>query len=192
MKVEFSADEALDRASVVIDCTPKGFGHENKKKYYEHHLNNTLGFIAQGSESGFGKPYARGINDSILVSGEDRFIQVVSCNTHNLSAIVNTLALDESPDNLIEGRFILIRRANDLSQSTSFIPSPQVGKHDDSVFGTHHARDAFHLFETLNLKLNLFSSAMKLNTQYMHILHFHLKLKSPTSIQKIIAKLEKK
>ena len=191
LKVEFSADEALDRASVVIDCTPKGFGHENKKKYYEHHLNNTLGFIAQGSESGFGKPYARGINDSILVPGEDRFIQVVSCNTHNLSAIVNTIALDESPDNLIEGRFILIRRANDLSQSTSFIPSPQVGRHSDSVFGTHHARDAFHLFETLNLKLNLFSSAMKLNTQYMHILHFHLKLKSPTTIQKIIAKLEK-
>jgi len=191
LKVEFSADEALDRASVVIDCTPKGFGHENKKKYYEHHLNNTLGFIAQGSESGFGKPYARGINDSILVPGEDRFIQVVSCNTHNLSAIVNTIALDESPDNLIEGRFILIRRANDLSQSTSFIPSPQVGKHSDSVFGTHHARDAFHLFETLNLKLNLFSSAMKINTQYMHILHFHLKLKSPTTIQKIIAKLEK-
>ena len=48
---------------------------------------------------------------------EDKFIQVVSCNTHNLSTIVKTLTFEEGYDNLIEGRFVLIRRANDLSQS---------------------------------------------------------------------------
>ena len=60
LKVEFDAIEAIDRASVVIDCTPKGFGHENKKKYYEHYLHNTKGFIAKSGlqslffcESGF-------------------------------------------------------------------------------------------------------------------------------------------
>jgi len=191
LKVEFTSIEAIDRASVVIDCTPKGFGHENKKKYYEHYLHNTKGFIAQGSEVGFGKMYARGINDSILKQDEDRFIQVVSCNTHNLSTIVKTIALSDGNDNLIEGRFTLIRRSNDLSQTTSFVPSPQVGKHGDSIFGTHHAKDAYHLFETMGIKLNLFSSAMKLNTQYMHILHFYLKLKRPITMQKLINLLEK-
>ena len=191
LKVEFDAIEALDRASVVIDCTPKGFGHENKKNYYEHYLKNTLGFIAQGSEFGFGKPYARGINDSILIPGEDRFIQVVSCNTDNLSTIIKTIAFDDDDNNFDEGKFLLIRRANDLSQSNSFIPSPQVGKHTDSDYGTHHARDAYHLFNTMDIKLNLFSSAMKLNTQYMHILHFHLKLKNDITLQKVISKLEK-
>ena len=191
LKVEFDAIEALDRASVVIDCTPKGFGHENKKNYYEHYLKNTLGFIAQGSEFGFGKPYARGINDSILIPGEDRFIQVVSCNTHNLSTIIKTIAFDGDNNNFDEGKFLLIRRANDLSQSNSFIPSPQVGKHTDAEYGTHHARDAYHLFNTMDIKLNLFSSAMKLNTQYMHILHFHLKLKNDITLQKVISELEK-
>ena len=190
LKAEFSTQQAIDRASVVIDCTPKGFGHQNKQKYYEKYLHNTLGFIAQGSETGFGKRYARGINDSSLIAHEDRFVQVVSCNTHNLSAIVNTLVLDEGEDNLLEGRFTLIRRANDLSQSNNFVPSPQVGNHSDEEFGTHHAKDAYHLFNTLGLKLNLFSSAMKLNTQYMHILHFNLKVKNKTNIQKIINKLE--
>jgi len=190
LKAEFSTQQAIDRASVVIDCTPKGFGHQNKQKYYEKYLHNTLGFVAQGSETGFGKRYARGINDSSLIVEEDRFIQVVSCNTHNLSAIVNTLVLDEGEDNLVEGRFTLIRRANDLSQSNNFVPSPQVGKHSDEQFGTHHANDAYHLFNTLGLKLNLYSSAMKLNTQYMHILHFNLKVKNKTNIQKIINKLE--
>ena len=190
LKPEFQTEAAIDRASVVIDCTPKGFGHANKKRYYEKYLDNTEGFIAQGSEFEFGKMYARKINDSALVHGEDKFIQVASCNTHNLSTIVSNLALIDGEDNLIEGRFNLIRRSNDVSQSTNFVPSPQVGKHQDNEFGTHHARDAALLFKTLNLDLNLFSSAMIVNSQYMHILHFHLKVKKLTNIQKIIAKLD--
>ena len=45
---------------MVIDCTPAG--NENKEKYYEE-ITGPKGFLAQGSEFGFGKPYARGIND---------------------------------------------------------------------------------------------------------------------------------
>ena len=168
----------------------KGFGHENKHRYYEKYIHNTSGFIAQGSEFGFGKMYARRINDSSLIHDEDRFIQVASCNTHNLSTIVKNLALEDGDDNLIEGRFNLIRRSNDVSQSSKFIPSPQVGKHQDKDYGTHHARDAALLFDTVGLKLNLFSSAMIVNSQYMHILHFHLKVKKSTSIQKVIAKFD--
>ena len=191
LKAEFTSEQAIERASVVIDCTPTGFGQKNKKEFYEKHLSSTLGFVAQGSEFGFGKMYARGINDSILDYENDKFVQVVSCNTHNLATIVKTLALSEGNDNLIEGRFNLIRRANDLSQTSNFVPSPQVGKHGDEIFGTHHARDAHLLFDTMNIKLNLFSSAMKLNTQYMHIQHFYLKVKNPTTMQSIISKFEK-
>jgi len=190
LKPDFHTEEAINRATVVIDCTPKGFGHKNKLQYYENYLHNTKGFIAQGSESDFGKIYARGINDTALKQNEDRFIQVASCNTHNLSTIVQTIALENSLDNLIEGRFNLIRRSNDVSQTSNFVPSPQVGPHNDKVYGTHHARDAANLFDTLNLKLNLFSSAMIVNTQYMHILHFHLKVKNKTNIQNLIAQFD--
>ena len=110
-------------------------------------IDNTKGFVAQGSEFEFGKMYARKINDSALVHGEDKFIQVVSCNTHNLSTIVKNLALVDGEDNLIEGRFNLIRRSNDVSQSSKFIPSPQVGEHKDNNYGTHHARDANFLYK---------------------------------------------
>ena len=190
LKPEFNTESAIDRASVVIDCTPKGFGHENKHRYYEKYIHNTDGFIAQGSEFGFGKMYARGINDSSLIHSEDRFIQVVSCNTHNLSTIVNNLALINGKDNLIEGRFNLIRRSNDVSQSSKFVPSPQVGKHQDENYGTHHARDAAKLFNTINLDLNLFSSAMIVNSQYMHILHFYLKVKNKTTMEDILSAID--
>jgi glyceraldehyde-3-phosphate dehydrogenase (NAD(P)) len=79
-----------------------------------------------------------------------------------------------------------MRRSNDISQTGSFTPAPQVGKHDDARFGTHHARDAYHLFKTLGNELNVFSSAVKLNTQYMHAVHFSLKLKEKITRDEVV------
>ncbi len=178
--------EALEKAAVVVDCTPSGVGISNKNEFYEKYLAGTKGFIAQGSEFGFGKMYARGINDETLESGPDRFVHVVSCNTHNLCALINTVALSDGDDNLEEARFLCIRRANDISQTSGFVPSPEVGKHGDPDFGTHHARDAYHLFRTRGLDLNLFSSAVKMNTQYMHCIYFNLKLKRAVTREEVI------
>ena len=182
-RVSYTAEEALDRATVVVDCTPAG--NENKQGYKR--FKGPKGFLAQGSEFGFGKPYARGINDEVQ-SPDERFVQIVSCNTHNISVLLKTLACDkEGKISLEAGRFVCMRRANDVSDTKSFIAAPQAGKHDDPDFGTHHARDAHHLFQTLGEKLNLFSSAIKLNTQYMHTLWFDLDLHHDTSLDEVKA-----
>lgn len=186
LKPTMTHEEALEKADVVVDCTPSGVGISNKHQFYERFVESTKGFIAQGSEFGFGKMYARGINDEALEVGKDKFVQVVSCNTHNLCALINTVALIDGEDNLEEGRFLCIRRANDISQTKGFVPSPDVGKHDDPVFGTHHARDAYHLFQTKGLDLSLFSSALKANTQYMHCIYFTLKLKRAVTREEVI------
>lgn len=166
--------EAIERAAVVIDCTPAG--NANKLEYYQK-ARGPRGFLAQGSEFGFGKMYARGINDDALDHETDRYVHVVSCNTHNIAVLIKTLAMDpDGTSHLESGRFLCMRRSNDISQDSSFIPSPSVGRHDDPRFGTHHARDAHHLFETLGYDLPIFSSAVKINTQYMHALHFSLQL----------------
>ncbi len=173
--VSYEAGEALERATVVIDCTPAG--NANKLELYDH-ICGPLGFIAQGSEFGFGKMYARGINDDALDRDNDRFIHVVSCNTHNLAVLIKSIAGkgNGGPLTLNSGSFVCVRRANDLSQDTNFIPAPQVGGHGDNRFGTHHARDAHHLFETLSEDLSVFSSAMKVNSQFMHQVWFDLRL----------------
>ena len=186
---DLKTEDAIERASVVIDCTPSGIGYENKKKFYENFSNKVKGFIAQGSEDGFGKKYARGINDKTL-NNDDKFLQVVSCNTHNISCLTKTIAFgNDDSNNLVSGNFICIRRANDLSQETSFIPAPQVGVHDDGQFGTHHARDAYGLFNTMGEKLDLFSSAMKVNSQYMHILWFTIKLNESMNLDDLKSRL---
>ncbi len=184
--VAYESREALERATVIVDCTPAG--NENREKFYEN-LTGPKGFIAQGSEFGFGKPYARGINDEVLVPGEDRFLQVVSCNTHNITTLIKTLAHQDGAYGLRKGTFVCMRRANDISQVDGFIPAPNVGKHEDPQFGTHHARDAHHVFETLGLDLNVFSSTVKLSTQYMHSIWFNLELDGDITLEEVKKRL---
>ncbi len=190
MEPAFTAEDALERASVVIDCTPAG--NENKEKRYLDFVSTTKGFIAQGSESGFGKPYARGINDAALKPGEDKFLQVVSCNTHNMAAVLDTFVHRiHGPESLESARFLCMRRANDVSQDAAFIPSPESGEHKDEKFGTHHARDVHRLYDTLGMEPNnIFSSAVKLNTQYMHLIWFDVRLNQPTSREQLLETIQ--
>ena len=136
--------------------------------------------------------YAHGINDSALNPADDRFVQVVSCNTHNLAVLIDTIALqDETPDNLIEGRFVCLRRATDLSQETGFAAAPDVGKHKDRKFGTHHAKDAWHLFQTRGPGSQpVFRRPSRFPTQYMHSLWFNLRVRRPISREEVLDKLQ--
>lgn len=184
---KYEAREAIERATVVIDCTP--VGNRMKSEFYEF-AGGPKGFMAQGSEYGFGKMYARGINDSALDDG-DRFLHIVSCNTHNISVLIKTLAMDADGTNRLEdGQFLCMRRSNDISQNDSFVPAPTVERHKDEQFGTHHARDAHGVFQTLGYDLNLYSSALKLNTQYMHAIHFRLELDEAMSVDEAVDRLQ--
>jgi glyceraldehyde-3-phosphate dehydrogenase type II len=184
--VTYDAQEALERATVVIDCTPAG--NDNKARYEK--LTNAKGFLAQGSEEGFGKPYARGVNDEALVPGEDRFVQIVSCNTHNITTLIRTVCEEGNGEFSLErGTFVCMRRANDITQSDDFVAAPTVGKHDDPEFGTHHAHDANRVFRTLGKDLKLWSSAVKLNTQYMHSLWFNLNLDRDVTLEEVVRRL---
>jgi glyceraldehyde-3-phosphate dehydrogenase (NAD(P)) len=178
----YELEEAIKRANVVIDCTPSNFGLQNKERYYDRYKDRVDGFLAQGSEFGFGKMYAVGINDE-AITPEDKFIHIVSCNTHNIAVVIKTLGVNH----LREGRFVCIRRANDISQDRGYIPAPEVLEHDGEL-GTHQAVDVYHLYKTLGIELNVFSSAVKINSQYMHCIWFDIKLEGKTAIDEVIQK----
>jgi len=185
---ECMINEALNKASVVVDCTPSGEGINNKEKFYEVFTHNTLGFIAQGSENGFGKPYAYQINDA-FIAPEDQFVQVVSCNTHSMACIVKTLGFDGDQPILSKGNFVIIRRASDVSQP-ELIAAPTISKHGNK-FGTHHAQDVHRLFMTIGQNLNVFSSSVIVPTQYMHVIQFNLELTRPTTLAEMTEKIKK-
>ena len=177
-------EQAYADSDVIIDCTPSG--NDNWDNVYLS-LDQSKRFIAQGSEHGFGSFFAWGINNEILKEDSNKFL-IASCNTHNIASIVKSFAIDEERE-LIEGKFVCLRRANDVSQNDSFSPSPTITKHSSQQFGTHHARDVHELFAQEGIELNLFSSAIKLPTQYMHTLWFSLTFKDVIQYENIFKNL---
>ena len=177
-------ENAYEDVDVIIDCTPSG--NDNWENIYSS-LDQSKRFMAQGSEHGFGPFFAWGINNDVLENDSNRYL-IASCNTHNIASIVKTFALDQGRE-LDEGQFVCLRRANDVSQNDSFSPSPTITKHSNQEFGTHHARDVHELFAQEGKKLNLFSSAIKLPTQYMHTLWFTLRFAEPINHEEIMNNL---
>ncbi|MFX0016274.1 MAG: hypothetical protein ACFFB2_14860 [Promethearchaeota archaeon] len=187
----YTFEDALAKATVVIDCSTEGMGVRNRLLFYENAKDKVRAFLGQGSEHGFGIPYGVGLNDSILHRKNSQFLQIVSCNTHAASRVLKDLAFDEEGKSILsEGRFVFMRRATDVSQEGKFIAGPSVGKHKDQTFGTHHAKDVYRLYSTLGHHLNVFSSSIKLNTQYMHTSFFNLVLdkKKALSLEEVIQK----
>src|ERR1035437_9431025 len=117
--VSYNAQEALERATVVIDCTPAG--NDNKEAYYKH-LKGPRGFLAQGSEFGFGKMYARGINDSALIPGEDKFLKGVWCNTPTLAIRIRTPGRGGEVRGGAGAHFVCWGRGNEFPQTKPSTP----------------------------------------------------------------------
>ena len=178
-------EKSYEKCSVIIDCTPSG--NSNWENIYSK-LDSSKRFMAQGSEHGFGPFFAWGINNGTLNPENNKYL-IASCNTHNIASIVKSFSIDVDRE-LLEGRFVCLRRANDVSQNDSFAPSPTITKHDNQEFGTHHARDVYELFNQDGKELNLFSSAIKLPTQYMHTLWFNLAFKDNLEFDSVMSELE--
>lgn len=180
-------EEALKIADVVADATKENVGMKNKELFYLKHKDHIKGFLAQGSESEFGKIYAAGINDKVFTEGEKpQFVQIASCNTHAAAAAIKNFAFKDGVSLLDHADLTFIRRSSDVSQ-TKGVQAPTITAFDDPRFGTHHAKDVWRLFETEGHDLNLFSSAMKINSQYMHSLSAHIELKEPITKEEVLA-----
>lgn len=190
---DYTFENALTRADLIIDCTDKGIAKKLKEKYYQQ-LTKKLGFIAQGSETGFGQPYAFGVNDFPLKHGEEKFIQVVSCNTHQILSILKTIALDPDNasacywDNLLQARFYLARRDSDISQEDGKI-GVVVSEPAHDRYGSHQAVDAVRVLKTIDpqraQRLDIHAVADTYNNPFMHVISFNLRLSEKINAQEI-------
>lgn len=186
IEAEHDIKEALRIADVVVDCTPSRLANDLKVRMYSAQEDVTKGFIAQGGANGFGVPFIHGINDEVIDFENETYLQVLSCNTHAISSIIHAVAVREGKSLLKHGFFVCNRRDNDIGQASNTVASPTVNAHDYDFFGTHHASDVCRVFQTINLSLDVVSSAMKLPTRFMHVIHFNLSLSEPLTIQSLL------
>lgn len=189
---DYDFETALSLADVVIDCTKDDLALKMKEDFYQRYVYMCRGFIAQGGAKGFGIPFAYNINNKALYwSGSPhKWIQVVSCNTHNILAVLNTLVSDR--EGLESGRFYLQRRVSDISQKKGIV-GIEVGTPSDPKFGSHQAADAMAVLRTMGFRddLDIHSRAHKSPNPYMHVIDFNLKLKSPLTLTEAIHRFEK-
>lgn len=178
----YDAREALARARVVIDCTPAA--HRQKSTYLG--MKEPAGFVAAGGELGFGKLYMNEINDSSLVPGEDRFIQVATGNAHSLAYLLKLFGFDGDISHVRSAKFVCLRRTADFSQEHGHIASPKVQPHDEEQFGTRQAREAALVFRTLGVNLDLRASVVQLPTQLMHTIWFSIEMDRPLSAEQAV------
>jgi len=167
----------LPSIDYIFDCNANGMGLKNKK-WYES-LTHVKGFSTQGSEKGFGIPFMSNVNN-VEIKGE-RFAQIVSCNTHSLSTIIQTLTGNDLSQ-VISGDFVVVRRSEDIGNHQRLVSANVVSRHMQNNIGTHHAIDVKDLFETKGIQLNLQSSDITTPSQLMHTVRFSLKLKSELNL----------
>lgn len=179
----YDAQEALERAQVVIDCTP--LANRNKTTYLN--MKGPMGYIAVGgTDFGFGKLYVNEINDNRLTPGEDRFIQIATGNAHSLAHIIKLFGFDGDISRVLSARFVCMRRTSDFAQERGYIPSPKVFPHDIERFGTWQAQEAYYIFKTMGVDLNVRSSVVQVPTQLLHTIWFSLQMERPLNVAQAI------
>lgn len=164
----------------IFDCGSNGSGNNNKSFY--NSLPSLIGACAQGSEKNFGTSFMSNINDKKIYG--EKFVHVVSCNTHGTAALLNTFA-GENLNNLIEADVVVVRRSEDLGNHQRLVAANVVARHLDPTIGTHHAIDVCDLYETLNIPCKLTSSDVTTPSQLMHTVRFNVKLKDQISLNEI-------
>ncbi len=168
-----TADNLLDEAEVIVDCTPKKVGKENKDKHY---LPRKLKAIFQGGE----KPstadasfvaqcnYGEALNKS--------YIRVVSCNT---TGLCRTLFPINKHYGIESVHATMVRRAADPwdirhGPINSIVPVLELP--------SHHGPDA----QTVLHGMNIFTTAMSVPTTLMHMHSLIVDLKKQASVGDIL------
>lgn len=162
----------------VFDCTANGMGLKNKT-WYER-FSRLQAACVQGSEAGFGLPYMTGINDEAC--SHARWVQIVSCNTHGMAAVLKAFSPDFSAYTDVD--FVVVRRSEDLGNHERLVSANVASRHRSADFGTHHATDLDMLLQTVGVTLAVQSSDVTTPSQLMHALRFNLGFTEEAWIQR--------
>jgi glyceraldehyde-3-phosphate dehydrogenase (NAD(P)) len=173
LDISGTLEELLDKADLVVDCTPGGVGATYKDLYKKHGVK----VIWQGGEdhelAGFSFNAEANYNDAI---GRD-FTRVVSCNTTGITRAL--YPLDQSYG-IKKSRVTLMRRAADPGNIKSgpinaIIPNP-------ITLPSHHGPDVNSILPHIEIA----TVAVKVSTTIMHFHAFNVELKKNFEPQDII------
>lgn len=149
-------EEMLEKAELVVDCTPGGIGEKNKPMYEKAGIKA----IWQGGEShpiaGFSFNAASNYEGAL----GRQFVRVVSCNTTALCRVISPIDKELGVKKV---RVVLARRAadpNDVKKGpiNAIVPDP-------IRLPSHHGPDVRSVLPHIDIT----SAALKIPTTLMHV-----------------------
>ena len=163
----------LESVDIVVDCTPKKVGKENKEKYYlpkkikavfqggEKHETAGVSFVAQCN-------YNEALNKN--------YVRVVSCNTTGLCRTLHPLNQNYGIESV---HATMVRRAVDPwdiyhGPINAIVPVLELP--------SHHGPDV----QTVLRDVNIFTTAMSVPTTLMHMHSLIVDLKKEASAEEIL------
>lgn len=168
-----NVENLMDEADIIVDCTPKKVGKENKDRYY---LPRKLKAIFQGGE----KPatadasFVAQCNYSEALNKD--YIRVVSCNT---TGLCRTLYPINRKYGIESVHATMVRRAADPwdirhGPINSIVPVLELP--------SHHGPDV----QTVLRDVNIFTTAMSVPTTLMHMHSLIVDLKKQATVEDIL------
>ncbi len=174
----------LGEVDYVFDTMANGMGLTNKKLYA--HQSNLIGCCAQGSEKGFGKPFASGITDDYIKN--EKLVQIVSCNTHGAASILKTFC-GQDLSNLKQADFVVVRRSEDIGNHQRLVGANVVARHLHPETGTHHAIDVKDMYQAIGIDCPITSSDITTPSQLLHSTRFNIEFKQPVMQNQLLEKI---
>ncbi len=164
--------EMLNECDVVVDCSPKGKGPENKAIYSQY---PDLKAIFQGGEKHDLTGFSFNSDCNFEQAAGKRFARVVSCNTTALCRIISTL---NTSFQIRKVRATLVRRSSDQSESeksvlNAWVPDASKG------FPSHHSIDVRTIMP--DLRITTLAGEAPMTLMHGHMLFIEIENSSATA-----------
>ncbi len=168
----------LEKADIIVDCTPEGIGDRNKSMYEKAGVKAIFEGGEKHDVAGFSFNAECNYEGAI---GLD-FVRVVSCNTTGLCRVIHPL---NEAFGVKKVRAVLVRRAADPGDIkkgpiNAIVPDPV-------KLPSHHGPDV----KTVLPEIDITTMAIKVSTTLMHLHTLNIAFDSVPGVDDIKAALQK-
>jgi len=156
IKIEGDIKDLINESDIIVDCTPKKVGKENKEKYY---LTNKVKALFQGGE----KPDVAEVSFVAQCNYKEAlnkdYVRIVSCNTTGLCRTLNAI---DKEYGIEEVHATMIRRGADPwdirhGPINAIVPVLELP--------SHHGPDV----RTVLPNIEIFTTALSVSSTLMHM-----------------------
>jgi glyceraldehyde-3-phosphate dehydrogenase (NAD(P)) len=166
-------NDLIKACDIIVDCTPKKIGKENKEKYY---LPNKVKAIFQGGEKADVAEASFVAQCNYKEALNKDYIRVVSCNTTGLSRTLHTL---DKKFGIVDVTATMVRRGADPGDIhhgpiNAIVPVLELP--------SHHGPDV----RTVLPDLEIFTTALSVSSTLMHLHTLTCEMKKEVKVEDVI------